>query len=263
MTLGGSIFVHNAIKFDYCIVESIDSLCAICDEVVALDAQSEDNTIEILNSCKTNNKNLTVITGADWHCADNYTRLSILANQAKDHLKTDWHFMLQADEVIHEDSFPFIKNVISQNKYDSFLCRRINFFGDLNHYLRFDLDQNKKPCSDVVMRLANLKYRAFSDAESLATDPKTTSSNLIDQIKIFHYGMVRKDQQYINKTMDMQSWFMGQGSQPDHRVVAMTNGVYEWEKMKERIDLTELTTSHPVFAQNWVNERQSAKKAVL
>lgn len=257
--LGGSIFVHNAVKFDYCIEESIHSLCELCDQVVALDAQSDDNTVDVLMNCEKKFKNLKVFTNATWECADNYQRLAILANQAKNYLNTPWHFMLQADEVIHESSFDYIRRAVNGKKYESYFCRRYNFFKDFNHYLRFNLPQDKKPCSDVVVRLARIGYNAVGDAESLGVDPKNANTSEPDRIKIFHYGMVRKDQNYIDKTISMQSWFMGEGSQPDPRVVAMTNGVYEWNKMKELDDLTTLQISHPIFAQKWVEERQGLK----
>lgn len=45
--LGGSIFIHNAIEFDYCLEASVSSLAALCDEVVLLDASSTDGTTDL------------------------------------------------------------------------------------------------------------------------------------------------------------------------------------------------------------------------
>lgn len=262
--LGGSIFVHNAVKFDYCVAESIASLCAACDEVAVLDAQSDDGTIDILRECEKKYDNLTVHEGGNWNCADNYVRLALLADEAKSRLssKCKWHFMLQADEVLHEDSFPHIRDAMKQNYYTSTFCRRVNLFGDLNHHLRFDLPQDRKPCSDIVIRLAHREYSAAGDAESLGVDPKTITRHYQENIHIFHYGFVRRDQNHIDKVISMQSWFFGLGGQPDHRVVAMkdkADGVYDWTTMKENSDLGPLPKPHPVFAKAWAEERQKEK----
>jgi len=266
MSLGGSIFTHNAIEFDYCIAESIASLCGVCDEVVVLDAQSTDSTVDLLNECTKKFDNLRVITGAKWDCAKNYDRLAILANEAKSHLNTDWHFMLQADEVLHECSYPYIRECIKQERggFRSFFSRRFNLFGDLNHYLRFNLEQHKKPCSDAVIRLAKTFYPAVGDAESVGVDPAYLCHDSIDEIQIWHYGFVRRGSHLINKVIDMQSWFHGEGSQPDSRVVEFKNENkdFDWTRFKERSDLAKIECKHPRFSRKWAAERQKEKPAL-
>ena len=261
-SLGGSIFTHNAVEFDYCISEALDSLCAICDSVVVLDAQSTDGTVEVIREAAKKHNNLKVVVGAEWECCKNYERLARLATFAKSFLKTDWHFMLQADEVLHENSFPFIKNAMAMPGYTSFMVRRINLFGDLNHYLGFDLPQERKPCSDIVLRLAHTHYDAVGDAESLGCDSATNSDEMVDKINIFHYGMVRRDVNFIEKIISMQSWFFGEGSQPDQRAVDMkANGEtrFDWTRFKERSDLRRLHLEHPRFSKAWAEERQKEK----
>ena len=264
MSLGGSIFTHNAVKFDYCIREALASLCAVCDEVVVLDAESEDETVDVLNECKNNHGNLKVVTGVKWDCAPNYARLAMLANEAKSHLKTDWHFMLQADEVIQEISFPYIRCATTRNDgNESYFCRRLNLFGDLNHYFGYDIPHHKKPCSDVVIRLAKTKFDAIGDAESLGANSQTITNVYQELIHIFHYGFVRRDASHIDKIMNMQSWFYGPGSTPDQRVAGMTNGIYDWTLLKEKNDLTALSLSHPKFSAEWAAERQKEKTILV
>src|SRR5687768_10364303 len=82
-TLGGSMFIHNAIEFDYCITEALTSLHAICDDVVILDAESNDGTLDVLRELKKTLPKLRLIEGAKWECAPNFERLAILANQAR------------------------------------------------------------------------------------------------------------------------------------------------------------------------------------
>lgn len=256
-TLGGSMFIRNAVQFDYCVVEALDSLCAVCDKAVIVDANSTDGTLDLLMDAQKRLPNLRIIKGANWECAANHDRLRILADTAKSYLDTDWHFMLQADEVIHESSFKNIRKAIQNKKWTSYMVRRCNLFGDLNHYLKYDIPQHHKPCSDSIIRLATTNWNAYGDAESLQVDPRYMGTD--HNIVIFHYGFVRRDSNCIDKTISMQSWFWGPNGQPDQRVVEMTTGRYEWEKMKTRDLLEKIPMSHPKFSAAWADERQKEK----
>lgn len=264
MRLGGSLFVRNAVELDYCVAEAASSLAAICDDVVVLDCQSTDETLDVLYEARKEWPNLRVIEGGDWDCAPDYTRLSILADVAKSHLRTDWHFCLQADEVLHEDDFPAIRAATSQGLWDSFMCRRINFFGDTNHHVRFDIRAGDKPVSDVIFRLAKIKYGSFMDGETLKVNPATTSGEYLDKIRIFHYGFVRDEDRHVDKILSMQSWFWGPASRPDDRAIkAKEEGrAFDWREYKSRDLLCEFRGTHPRFAEKWVLARQSRKVAV-
>ena len=263
-SLGGSIIVRNAVEFDYCVVEAATSLAAVCDDVVVLDCRSTDGTLDLLRDAQQRLPNLRVVEGGDWNCADNYVRLSLLTDVAKSHLSTDWHFCLQADEVLHEDDFPNIRAAVAQGLWDSFMNRRINFFGDLYHYIRFDAPDEHKPVSDVIFRLAHIKYGSHNDAETMKVDPATTSGEYLDGIRIFHYGFVRDNFKHVDKILSMQSWFWGPGSVPDGRAIrAKERGVaFDWREFKTRDLLDRFTGTHPKFAREWVESRQARKEPV-
>lgn len=262
VTLGGSMFVHNAVEFDYCARESLRSLCELCDEVVVVDAQSTDDTVAWLREVQLEHPKLKIFTGATWDQGRDFHRLRNLANEAREHLTTDWHFMLQADEVLHERSFPFIRQLIQNQRHTSYMCRRLNLFGDLNHYLRLDLPQHEKPCSDCIIRLAKKEFPAHGDAESLLVDGMHCSDTHIDQIVMFHYGMVRRDSNFLNKIIDMQTWWFGDA---DYRVKAMKDSGkerFDWEVMKPREYLDRIPYPHPKFSERWAFERQQEKVPV-
>lgn len=254
-SLGGSLFVRNAIKYDYCIEEAVLSLVPICDEIVVGDAGSDDGTLDVLNTLKADYGNIRVIEGLKWECADNYERLSILANQTKEYLKTDWHFMLQADEVLHENSYDHIRKLANHNGPNGYMCRRYNFYGNVNRHIRFDIENHTKPCSDKIMRLAKLECNAYSDAESLQIQNCNTSHT--DKIMIFHYGMVRDRKIFVDKIINMQSWFHGTSGTPDKAVVEMKNNneAFDPWKCRDISDTTELKIEHPKVAEDWVKCR--------
>lgn len=261
-TIGGSVFVRNAIALDYCIEESLMSILEL-DDIVVLDCQSTDGTTEMLRALSAKHPKIRLIENVTWECADNYDRLKILANQAIGHLDTDWHFMIQADEVLHEDAIPAMRQVVESSKAflsssaSAFLCRRINLFGNIDHHIRYDLPVTRKPVSDLVVRLGTKGTFATGDAESLT--PVNYDCNHADRITLVHYGFVRKNQKQIDKVMSMQSWFHGKGSQPDQRVVDMKNkdNVYRPEAFFQWSELCPLMISHPKVAKAWVDERRA------
>lgn len=249
-TLGGSLFIRNAIRYGYCLTEALDSLYALCDEISILECGSDDGTEKLLSEWvlgKGTSKKIIVEYGHPWEVTADYKRLAILANIAKSRLTTDWHFMLQADEVIHESSFGTIRRLI-EGKATGYYCRRLNLFRSPDFHVR--LDSNKKPCGDVVCRLAETRFDALLDAESLAVDGRLDSRHT-DQIVIFHYGYVREGDLLIAKAMDMLSWFFGPNSAVDQRIVKMKEdgNVFKPEVYFSQDDVSPIPLPHPSFSQ--------------
>jgi len=253
--LGASLFIHNGLKYDYCLKESIESVLELCDEVVVLEAESDDGTLDFLHKMSVDNPKLKVFDHGIWECAPHFSRLAILANQARELLTSEWHFMIQADEVLHESSFPIIRRAIREDEgFDTFRCSRINLFRDFNHYVRFDSD--RKPCNDVIVRLARQNIEAYGDAESLM--PSNVSDKHVSNILLFHYGMVRKKDCLLEKSIAMQSWFFeDRGVDPQLVEMKAKYGEVRPEEILPNSELAELEWAHPKFTSRWVKERET------
>lgn len=259
--IGASLFIHNGLKYDYCLKEAIESVLELCDEVVVLEAESEDDTLSFLHEMSKKHPKLKVYDHGIWECASDYKRLAILANQARELLKSEWHFMIQADEVLHECSYDIIKKIIHDKEaiFDRYGCRRINLFKDFNHYIRFDIDASRKPCSDTITRLGLKHIEVYGDAESLIPIGNM-SNNHVPDILLFHYGMVRKRDVLLDKAIDMQSWFFandGMGVDPQLLEMKEKYGEIRPEEIKPGSELAELKWTHPKFALNWIKEREA------
>jgi glycosyltransferase involved in cell wall biosynthesis len=251
MSIGGSLFVHNAVEFDYCISEAIESLVPFCDEVVVLDAQSTDDTVAVLKAVQSKYDHVRVIEGAEWACADNYLRLSKLANLAKNYLNTEWHFMLQADEVVHENSYPAIKEFFKSN-HDSAIITRLNLWGDFGTYV--NPRSERLPCSPAVIRMGRIYLDAQSDGESF--DAGRLHANMTDRITLFHYGFLRNNM--LNRVIAVQSWFWGPNSQPDARCVRMKkeDGIFKPYEFIAETELLPIPMPHPAVMEMWIQDRQ-------
>lgn len=270
-TLGGAIFIRNAVQYDYHILESIDCLVAMCDNVVVLDAGSTDGTLsmimehikttvgdcnlETLNddftwsiSGKVENKvTLVVMRPEDWNNQHGKEKLALFQNVALERLQTDYVFLLQGDEVVHEDSFPWIRQAM-EDGLESYLCHRMNMWGSPDHYL--DVPQERKPCSDVVLRLAKRGAMSYGDGESLQCYP--TYDKYVEQIKIMHYGFVRSRRVMVDKIINMQQNVFE--ITPDAKLNGMTLfNPFAWFS---KHDLKKLEFEHPIFIQHWIEKRR-------
>jgi len=257
-TLGGSIFVRNAIKYDYCITEAIQSLMPVCNQISILECGSDDGTKELLQKFVRNHnrRRCRIILNCDAHfdCASGYTRLAILANLAKSYLSTDWHFMIQADEVLHENSHKSIFDIINfADQFESYHCRRINFYRSPIWRVKYDIPTSDKPCNDHPIRLARIHLDAIGDAESIENVHDTDS--LTDLINIHHYGFIRKGPEQIQKASDMLQWFFGDPIIDDRIEAMKKDGKWDWNSITDISKLTEFSGTHPKAIRSWLYER--------
>jgi len=254
MKLAGISILKNAVKYDYCFEESIKSLLAVCEVVIVAYVESEDDTLERLMATKYNGTPLIVINldETDWNFYTDKHRLSYITNiaiQHADRLGFSYVLSVQADEVVHEDSYAEIRKFVESGK-DSCLVRRVNLWKTPNHEL--NVPQDRLPCSNIVLRLAKANYRAYDDAESLTT---TTNAQpeINENIVIVHYGFVRKREVMKSKIINMQQGVFGMidyDKKLDECEVFNPDLWFDPEK-----DLKPISVTHPKFMENWVKER--------
>src|SRR5258708_1886603 len=110
MKVSGFTFIKNAVNFDFPVVESILSILPICDEMIVAVGKSEDCTLELIRSIKSD-KIKIIETVWDESLREGGHVLAEETNKALDAISSDsdWAFYVQADEVFHEDDLPGIK----------------------------------------------------------------------------------------------------------------------------------------------------------
>lgn len=251
MTLGGSIFVRNGVKYDYCFKESILSLLEFCDEVSCVVVEGEDETESIVKELELKNKKLlvTYLPQSEWDAQQGkaQSKLCYFTDIAISRLNTDYNFYQQADEIVHEKCYDKIRDVIKSGE-PAYFCTRINLWE--SPYLRLDVPQNRKPCSTEIIRLARTEYRSYGDAESLAVP--TADFSALNDIRMYHMGFVRDRNVMKAKVINMQEGVFEMGS---HDVKLDGSDIFQPELWFSKEDLKLIDEPLPALIQDWAKQR--------
>lgn len=205
-SLGGHLFVCRGIEFDYCFLEAIQSLLGVCDQV-ALTFFSDNDWASFQEKFGNEKRIISQkLDELDFDKGKGPGRLADWTNYTKNMLNTDFQFCLQADEVIHEDSYNAIQEAINRPNSEAYIVRRVNLWGDPYHYLNYpkltkDGRYGELPCSEYTGRLAKLKYNSCGDAESLEAP---FSRDYMDSIRTYHAGFVRDKKKMVEAKIHMQ-----------------------------------------------------------
>ncbi len=191
MKVSGFTFIRNAILYDYPIVEAINSILPICDEFVVAVGQSEDQTIELIQSI--NSPKIKIIeTQWDDSLREGGRVLAVETDKAfaaisKD---TDWCFYIQGDECVHEKYLPIIKSemekCIADKKIEGLLFNYLHFYGSYD----FIGTARKWYRNEIRIIRNNPKMSSFRDAQGFRIDNRKLRVKKI-AASVYHYGWVK------------------------------------------------------------------------
>jgi glycosyltransferase involved in cell wall biosynthesis len=187
--ISGVTFVRNAVDFDYPLVEAVRSILPVVDEYILLVCDSDDDTLDLARSI--GDPKLQIKTSG-W---DESERVGgrILAQKtdaAIAYARGEWVFYLQADEVVHEDDLPRIRELTERyaedRRVEGLLFDYLHFYGTFHHVQR----SRKWYAHEVrvIRRVSGL--RSYGDAQGFrisGSKPNVIASGC----RIFHYGWVR------------------------------------------------------------------------
>lgn len=192
MKVTGFTIIRNALKYDYPVVEAINSILPICDEFVVAVGNSDDTTLNLIKSI--NSSKIKIIeTIWDDSLRKGGQVLAIETNKAFDAISndTDWCFYIQSDECVHEKYLDEIKSAMMKYKdnpnVDGLLFNYLHFYGHYNYTGNSSRWYNK----EIRIIKNNKSIRSYKDAQGFR---KTDDSKLrVKQInaEIYHYGWVK------------------------------------------------------------------------
>lgn len=190
MRISGFSFARNAVKLDYPLREALLSVLPAVDElVVAVAAGDRDDdtrgVVESLDDPRVR------IVDATWDDSRRQLAYADLTNVALDACTGDWCLYIQADEVLHEDDVPVVRDrcsaLLDDFRVEGMLFEYLHFFGDYGHVQR---GQGWYPREIRLVR-NRIGVRSVRDAQSFRRPGERRLTVAHSGAKIFHYGWVR------------------------------------------------------------------------
>ena len=208
MKVSGFTFIRNAVLYDYPIIESINSILPLCDEVVVAVGKSEDATLELIQSIKSD-KIRIIETEWDLSLREGGEVLAVETNKALAAVAqdSDWCFYIQGDEVVHEKYHGTIKKAMKNYKdhknVEGLLFKYLHFYGSYS----FVGDSRKWYRREIRIVKKHKNISSFKDAQGFRINGQKLKVKEIDAY-IYHYGWVKPPEQQQAKIKNFQKhWY--------------------------------------------------------
>ncbi len=192
MKVCGFSFVKNAVRFDYPVVEAINSILPICDKFIVAVGDCNDGTRELIEAIGSDKIEI-IDTVWNPELREKGRVLASETNKAFEAIPAeyDWCFYIQGDEVVHEKYLPEIKS--SMDKYlhikdiDGLIMHYTHFYGTFDYYA----DSRRWYRSEIRIIKNNKGIRSWNDAQGFRWhDAKKLTGKFINAT-MYHYGWVR------------------------------------------------------------------------
>ena len=221
MKVSGFTFCRNAVKYDYPIVESIRSVLPLCDEFIVNVGRCEDGTLELIRSI--GDPKIRIIESIwDESLRKDGLIYSQQTNIALAQCKGDWAFYIQADEVVHEDDLPVLRQSMQQHlgnrAVKGLLFRYLHFVADYwstnpwfyHKAVRIIRNNGEvESCGDAV------GFHFKPTQQYLQSGPKEWLAH--SGARIFHYGWVKDPETLLEKKREQAEKHHGNDLPPEER----------------------------------------------
>jgi hypothetical protein len=241
MKVAGFTFVRNAIKYDYPVLEAIQSIMPVCDKVYVAVGDSEDGTLELIK--KLNSDKVEIIETI-WN-DDLREGGRVLAEETNKAFQAipdeyDWAFYIQGDEVIHEKDHKNIRQALLKYKdrkdIDGLLFNYRHFFGSYDY-----VGNSARWYANEIRIIKNDKsITSFRDAQGFrkADNKKLTVAD--SGAFMNHYGWVKDP-----RTMQAKQETFNKLWHDDDWMEENIMGVEEFDYFKNIDSLEKYDGTHP------------------
>jgi len=249
MLVAGFTIIRNALKYDYPVVEAINSILPLCDVFYVGVGNSEDETRFLIESIKSD-KIKIIDTVWDDRMREGGKVLSLETNKVFDAIphEYDWCFYIQSDECVHEEDLPKIKSSMLEYKndknVDGLLFEYKHFYG---HYKYIGVGRRWYKHEIRIIK-NNKSIRSYKDAQGFRTKEDKKLRVKKTGAFIYHYGWVKSPQaQQAKQSSFHKMW---------HDDEWMKNNIPEVEEFDyNNIDLLKLYNgSHPKAIETRIKE---------
>lgn len=213
MKVTGFTFIRNALKLDYPIVEAINSILPICDDFVVAVGNSEDDTLNLIQSIDPT-KIQILETIWDDSLRENGAVLATETNKAFQAIgmDSDWAIYIQGDEVIHEKYLENIQKAMvfykDRRDIDGLLFDYLHFYGSYDY-----VGASTSWYGEEIRVIKNNKnIYSFKDAQGFRKNDNQKLNVAKIPAFVYHYGWVKEPramqlkQESFNKLWHDDDW---------------------------------------------------------
>ena len=187
----GFTIIRNAIKYDYPVVDAIQSVLPLCDKFIVLIGNSEDETEALIKGIISDKIEIHYSVWDDT-LREGGKVLAVETNKAFDLIDQtfDWAIYIQSDEAIHERYHEAIKqsllNYKSNDKVNGLLLKYLHFYGSYDY-----VGTSRKWYRNEIRIIKNDKrIRSFRDAQGFRINDRKLNVVPVEAF-VYHYGWVK------------------------------------------------------------------------
>jgi hypothetical protein len=255
MIISGFTFLRNGQRFGYPFVASIRSILPIVDEFVIALGPCDDDTGKMLREIG-DPKIRIIPTQWNEHIRGDYSVKGFVYGQQKSialfNCTGDWAFYLEADEVLHENDLPKIRDAMEKylddQRVEALAFDYLHFYGNANtiawspgwYRSEVRIIRNTIPIWSSEALFFNVVTGHKKSRYPRAAHTGGT---------IYHYGWVRSETQMNLKTSEIYKHW---GAKPVPAV--------DYAKIDPAV-LRYFTGTHPEIMQNWLPSAEGIFRA--
>lgn len=213
MKVSGFTFCRNVVKYDYPVVESIRSVLPIVDEFIVNVGRCDDGTLQVIQSI--GDPKIRIMESVwDESLREGGRIYAHQTNLALAECAGDWALYIQADEVVHEDDLPVLRDTMVRSLdrpiVRGLLFRYLHFVADywsLNpwyYHRAVRVIRNNgeiESCGDAV------GFHLKGTQQYLQSGPREWL--IPSGARMFHYGWVKAPQTMTAKKREQVGVYHG------------------------------------------------------
>lgn len=252
MKASGFTIVRNAVKFDYPVVQAIESVLPLCDEFVVSVGQSDDDTLALIQ--KINSPKIRIVHSTwDDTLREGGRVLAVETDKAFKALSpdSDWAFYIQADEVLHEKYhetvYQSMVRWLNEPSVEGLLFDYLHFYGSYDY-----VGHSRRWYRREVRIIRNdPSISSFRDAQGFRKKGRRLKVKHSGAV-MYHYGWVRPPAIQKERSRHFHRWW-----HPDEWIERNFSHNEEASPYENTGKLVPFTGTHPsvmearIKAMNW------------
>lgn len=245
MRISAATLIKNAIKLDYPIVESINSLLSYVDEYVVNLGDSDDDTDKLIEDNFGSNPKVKIFKSV-WEGKDK--GMEFFRNQTNKALEActgDWIFYLQGDECIHEKDASRLRLILQDaesKQGDAIVFNFLHFEKNYNKLKKGYSEGFDAYDKEVRIIKNGAGIKSVGDAMGFGG----IKMAILSDMNIYHYGYVKSEKTMLEKKLYLKDFYFNDPTFTDEQRVIENGKIRSvGDKYKYSRQLNNFNGTHP------------------